>query len=136
VRVAHREAHRAAIGIKKLAAKERFARAGMQEPYYSVYNFLCAEAHNDARALISRHIKENDAGVVRLTMYGDDLACVEAGLMQVHDALSAMTEAICDAFGLTEPDRTRVDTTFAAAKRWVTARELPAATAASVPGSE
>jgi hypothetical protein len=60
----------------------------------------------------------------------------EVGLMQVHDAVSAMTEAICETFGLTEPDRTRVNTTCAAAKRWVTARELRAATAASVPGSD
>jgi Family of unknown function (DUF5677) len=133
-RIAHRQEHRGALGIRKLTAKERFARAGLHELYYSVYNFLCAEAHNDARALISRHIKEDDAGVVRLTIYGDDLAFVETGLMQVHDALSAMTEAICETFRVTEPDRSRVDTTFAAAKRWVGSQERPEATAERAPG--
>jgi len=74
-------------------------------------------------ALISRHIKEDDAGVVRLTVYGDDHGFVEAGLMQAHDALSGMVEGICEVFRVAEPDRARVDATFAAAKRRVTAGE-------------
>ena len=53
-RIAERETERAKKGIRKLKAMERFRRAGMQELYYSVYNFLCSEAHNDARALISK----------------------------------------------------------------------------------
>jgi len=70
-----------------------------------------------------RHIKEDDAGVVRLTVYGDDHGFVEAGLMQAHDALSGMVEGICEVFRVAEPDRARVDATFAAAKRRVTAGE-------------
>lgn len=128
--IAEREDRRQASGIRRLTAKERFARAGVAELYYSVYNFLCAEAHNDARALIGRHIKEDDQGVVRLTIYGDNLSFLEAGLMQVHDALGAMTEGICKRFDVTEPDRTRVDATFAAAREWTMSRERPTATKA------
>jgi hypothetical protein len=122
-RIAEREARRAPLGIRKLKAKERFGRAGMQELYYCVYNFLCAEAHNDARALISRHIKEDRDGLIRLTVYGDDLAFVETSLMQVHDALSGMTEGICRKFSVAEPDRAAVDATFVAAKRLATGIE-------------
>jgi len=121
--IIEREARRKEIGIRKLTAKERFEHAGVPELYYSVYNFFCAEAHNDARALISRHIKEDEAGVVRLTIYGDDLAFLDVGLMQVHDAVAAMTEGICRIFKVAERDRARVEQTFTAAKRWVTAHE-------------
>jgi hypothetical protein len=118
-RIAKREADRTGKGIRKLKAMERFRRASMQELYYSVYNFLCAESHNDARALISRHIKEDSKGVIRLTVYADDLAFDETSLMQVHDSMSAMTEGVCGKFSIAEPDRTVVDRTFAAAKRYM-----------------
>ncbi len=121
--ITSRETDRVARGIRKLKAMERFRRAGMQELYYSVYNFLCAEAHNDARALISRHIKEDANQVVRLTIYGDDLGFDETNLMQVHDSLSAMTEGICQRFSIAEPDRTAVDTTFAEARSYMTSVE-------------
>jgi hypothetical protein len=115
-RIAHREQHRAALGIRQAKAKEKFTRAEMAQLYYSVYNMLCAEAHNDARALINRHIKADGNDVVRLTIYGDELANVETGLMQVQDSLSYMTENICKKFSIAEPDRRVVDTTFAAAQ--------------------
>lgn len=115
-RIAHREEHRAALGIRQAKAKDRFARAEMAQLYYSVYNMLCAEAHNDARALINRHIKADSEDDVRLTIYGNDLANVETGLMQVHDSLSYMTESICAKFSIVEPDRSAVDKTYAAAK--------------------
>ena len=37
--------------------------------------------------------------------------------MQVHDSLSEMTAGICTRFEVDEPDRTRVDRTFAAARQ-------------------
>jgi Family of unknown function (DUF5677) len=123
--IAERDAVRQERGIRKLTAKERFTRAGVPELYYSVYNFLCAEAHNDARALIGRHIKEDAQGVIRLTLYGDNLSFLEAGLMQVHDALGTMVEGICTTFHVTEPDRARVEATFAAAREWTAVRERP-----------
>jgi len=118
-RIAHREAHREAIGIRTLTVRNKFRRAGMEGLYHSVYNFFCSETHNNARALINRHFKEDSAGVLRLTIYGDDVATVEPGLSQVHDALSAMTEGICQTFGIAEPDRTAVDKAWTAAKRLV-----------------
>jgi hypothetical protein len=114
-RIAHREEHRAALGIRQAKAKERFARAEMAQLYYSVYNMLCAEAHNDARALIGRHIKVDRQENLRLAIYGDGLANVETGLMQVHDSLSYMTVSICAKFSIVEPDRSAVDKTHAAA---------------------
>ena len=53
----------------------------MRELYYPAYNILLAEAHNDARALISRHIKEDANQVVRLTIFGDDLGFDESSVM-------------------------------------------------------
>ena len=123
VKIAEREQLRASLGVRRLRAKQRFERAGMDEAYYSVYNFLCAEAHNDARALISRHIKEDAQGVIRLTIFGDDCGFVETGLMQVHDVLSAMTDAICKRFKIVEPDRSTVNATYEAARRVVAARD-------------
>ena len=84
---------------------------------------LFRSAHNDARALISRHIREDSKGIIRLTIYADDLAFDETSLMQVHDSLSAMTEGICGRFSIAEPDRTAVDRTFAAAKSYMTSVE-------------
>lgn len=45
---------------------ERFRRAGMEDEYRSLYNFLSNDAHSNIRALISRHVEihESDFNVV------------------------------------------------------------------------
>jgi hypothetical protein len=118
-RIQRDTADRAARGIRPLQAVERFRRANKAELYYSVYNFLCAEAHNDARALIGRHIQSDENGDPRLTLYRDDAPYVETSLLEAHDVLSEMTETVCNRFNVQEPDRQRVQATFEAARRWV-----------------
>lgn len=40
---------------KPLSIKQRFDQANLSHIYYSVYNGLCSETHNNLRALIDRH---------------------------------------------------------------------------------
>jgi hypothetical protein len=42
-------------GFSKLTKMESFKRAGREDEYKSLYNFLCSYAHNNERALIARH---------------------------------------------------------------------------------
>jgi Family of unknown function (DUF5677) len=106
-------------GVRALKANERFQRANKSELYYSVYNFLCSEAHNDARALTSRHLDLDEDDRPRLTLYRDDSPYVETSLLQAHDVLAEMTETVCVRFNVREPDRTRVQAAFEAARRVV-----------------
>lgn len=118
-RSAHREAHRKAVGIFALTAEQRFTQAGLLDLYDSAYNFLSAETHTNPRALITRHFREDADGQPKLAIYADDSAFVDMGLMHIHDALAEMTEGICKAFNVQEPDRTQMDAAYAAAKRAV-----------------
>ena len=118
-RIRRDTAARAARGVKALRAVERFYRANKGELYYSVYNYLCSEAHNDARALISRHIEADDNGQPRLTLYRADAPYVETSLLQAHDVLAEMTETVCRRFNVQEPDRARVQAAYEAARRLV-----------------
>ena len=45
---------------------QRFERAGMEDEYRSLYNFLSNDAHSNIRALVSRHLEidKNDFHVV------------------------------------------------------------------------
>ncbi len=45
-----------------------------------------------------------------------------------NDIRRALCRRICKRFDVTEPDRTRVDATFAAAREWTMSRERPTAT--------
>ncbi|MFO1186151.1 MAG: DUF5677 domain-containing protein [Alphaproteobacteria bacterium] len=55
--------------IKPLTKAERFERADMTSFYRSIYNFLCAEAHNDIRALIARHLSRGKESGSKLVGY-------------------------------------------------------------------
>ena len=115
-RIAHREAHRKAIGIFALTAEQRFTQAGLLDLYDSAYNFLSAETHTNPRALITRHFRDDD-GQPKLAVYADDSAFVGMGLMHIHDAIAEMAEGVCKAFNLEAPDRAQMDASYAAAKR-------------------
>lgn len=45
-----------AAGGKDLSAYQRFELAGHVRDYRALYNFLCAESHNNGRALMRRHL--------------------------------------------------------------------------------
>jgi len=53
-------------GYNPLNVFQRFERAGMEDEYRSLYNFLSNDAHSNIRALVSRHLEihENDFTVV------------------------------------------------------------------------
>jgi hypothetical protein len=44
-------------GHRALNKEQKFALAGMEEEYRSIYNFLCSESHNNIRALSRKHIE-------------------------------------------------------------------------------
>lgn len=46
-----------AKGYRPLRIEQKFQRAGMEKEYRSIYNSLCADAHNNLRSLIDRHIE-------------------------------------------------------------------------------
>jgi hypothetical protein len=47
-------------GIKNITVEKKFETAGMKDSYDSHYNRLCCDAHNNIRALIDRHHKNED----------------------------------------------------------------------------
>ncbi len=53
-------------GYTPLKVFQRFERAGMEEEYRSLYNFLSNDAHSNIRALVDRHLEihQNDFTVV------------------------------------------------------------------------
>ncbi|TCV84518.1 MULTISPECIES: DUF5677 domain-containing protein [Methylomonas] len=53
-------------GYEPLDIRSKFKRAGMEEEYFSIYNFLCTESHSNKRALIERHadVGDNDYELV------------------------------------------------------------------------
>lgn len=59
-------------GFGKMTRLEAFTKANMQNEYRSVYNFECAEAHNNIRALEKRHVDVVREGVHRLMIYGSE----------------------------------------------------------------
>ena len=44
-------------GHRALNKDQKFALAGMEEEYRSIYNFLCSESHNNMRALSPKNIE-------------------------------------------------------------------------------
>lgn len=46
-----------AKGHRHLRIEQKFQRAGMEKEYRSIYNTLCADAHNNLRSLIDRHVE-------------------------------------------------------------------------------
>jgi hypothetical protein len=47
-------------GYSPLSHFDKFAKANQAKEYRSIYNFLCCDAHNNIRSLISRHADIND----------------------------------------------------------------------------
>lgn len=51
------------LGYKDLNKFERFSKAGLENEYRTVYNWLCCAAHNDYRALRERHLDKQEQGL-------------------------------------------------------------------------
>ena len=50
------------IGYKDLNKFERFSKAGMENEYRTIYNWLCCASHNDYRVLRDRHFELGKLG--------------------------------------------------------------------------
>ena len=55
-------------GYEKLKIENKFIRADMEKEYRSIYNNLCAHAHNNIRALMDRHF-EREQGDLSVVLY-------------------------------------------------------------------
>lgn len=53
-------------GYKDFNKYEKFAKAGLENEYRTIYNWLCCDSHNDYRALCDRHF---DSREKRLTIH-------------------------------------------------------------------
>jgi len=51
------------LGYKDLNKFERFHKAGLDNEYKTIYNWLCCAAHNDYRALRDRHLESQEQGL-------------------------------------------------------------------------
>jgi len=51
------------LGYKDLNKFERFSKAGMENEYKTIYNWLCCASHNDYRALRERHLEQQEQGL-------------------------------------------------------------------------
>lgn len=64
-RISEMEAERSRLiklGYKDLNRFERFSKAGMENEYRTIYNWLCCASHNDYRALRDRHFAVGEKG--------------------------------------------------------------------------
>jgi hypothetical protein len=111
-RIQRHTAARAARGFRAVQAIERFQRAN-KGLYYAVYDFLCAEAHNDARALMSRHFELDENDLPRLTLYRADAPYVETSLLLGFNA-------VCDslASGQRRTSRSSVNAALSKGEIW------------------
>src|SRR3989304_6690450 len=50
------------LGYKDMNRFERFSKAGMENEYRTIYNWLCCASHNDYRALRDRHFTIGELG--------------------------------------------------------------------------
>ncbi len=55
--------HLISLGYKDLNKFERFLKAGLENEYRTVYNWLCCAAHNDYRTLRERHLEKQEQGL-------------------------------------------------------------------------
>ena len=81
-----------AAGVRPMKVSERFKKAGMSEWYVSVYNHLCADSHNNLRALIKRHIRQKEDGmevVVFRNIKGNEIAEAAGFFAHLYLASSA-----------------------------------------------
>ena len=56
-------------GITHMTVLDRFKKAEMKDVYRSVYNFACAESHNNIRSLASRHLEADKDGKLEVVAY-------------------------------------------------------------------
>lgn len=59
-----------ADGYQNFSIKQKFIKASMEKEYRSIYNNLCAHAHNNLQALIDRHF-EREQGDLSMILYKD-----------------------------------------------------------------
>lgn len=50
-------------GFKDLNKFERFSKAGLENEYRAIYNWLCCASHNDQRELQRRHLEKHEEGL-------------------------------------------------------------------------
>ncbi|WP_136515947.1 DUF5677 domain-containing protein [Geomonas edaphica] len=50
-------------GFKDLNKFDRFTKAGLENEYRTIYNWLCCASHNDQRELRRRHLEKHGEGV-------------------------------------------------------------------------
>jgi hypothetical protein len=88
-------------GFSQLTIADAFKRAGMEDVYRSVYNFLCSESHNNIRSLIARHIdfSGEDFGIVMYKEAGE--RDFEATLDTVAGMLMSASLGVHKHFGST-----------------------------------
>jgi len=51
------------LGYKNLNKFEKFHKAGLDNEYKTIYNWLCCASHNDYRALRGRHFEAHEQGL-------------------------------------------------------------------------
>lgn len=78
-------------GGKDLKAYERFELAGQKDAYGALYNFLCAESHNNGRALMRRHL-DTSKDPPQLMMYDAEPGFVIPSLSTIASMLLDATE--------------------------------------------
>lgn len=71
----------ASAGYKAPSIESKFAWAGLEKEYRSIYNSLCVDAHNNLRALIDRHIERepSDFSMVFYKAYAPEDSAVYVG---------------------------------------------------------
>lgn len=73
-------------GHEKLDVSERFAKAGLEGEYQSMYWLLCLHAHNNISALEDRHLEKQDDDY-NVVMFKED---EPADRIRYFDALGAV----------------------------------------------
>jgi len=94
-------------GFNKMSYYDKFKKAGMENEYRSVYNFLCSYSHNNIRALIDRHLDWNEAEAdFNITIYSSrpeslshyfielGYECLNKSSYEIHKVLKSGNEGI------------------------------------------
>lgn len=100
---ANRKQYEAALAVaanaggKDLTARDRFDRAGHIQEYRTLYNFLSAEAHNNGRALLRRHV-DTSKNPPQLVLYDPEPSFVIPSLSTVASMLLEATRWMHERF--------------------------------------
>jgi hypothetical protein len=88
-------------GGEDLTAFRRFELAGHTQEYRSLYNFLCAEAHNNGRALMRRHLDTSKKSP-ELVIYDAEPGFVIPALSTLASLLLEASQWMHERFGETK----------------------------------